>query len=151
MEGEICVGGAPAEFGYYIGNEVLTAQKFTETNEMGRIYHTGDIGICNPDGLLSVIGRMDNMKKLHGQRIEFPEIELCMEGYPGIKRAAVDIRGEEPYAKLLAWFIADEPMEASKIRKHLSQKLPSYMIPIRFRQINEFPLNPNGKLDRKAL
>lgn len=149
--GEICVGGIPAALGYYIGNDALTNQKYSEAGDLGRIYHTGDRGIYCEDGTISVIGRMDNMKKLHAQRIELQEIERCLEAYPGIQRAAADIRGEEPDAKLLAWFIAEKPLEEEQIRAYMKEKIPAYMIPARMKQLEVFPLNQNGKLDRRAL
>lgn len=150
-EGEICVGGIPAALGYYIGNDALTARKYSESGELGRIYHTGDRGIVCEDGTIRLIGRMDNMKKLHAQRIELQEIEQCLEGFPGIQRAAADIRGDEPDAKLLAWYIAEKPLAAEQIRAYLKQKLPAYMIPARMKQVEAFPLNQNGKLDRSVL
>ncbi len=150
-EGEICVGGIPAELGCYVGNRALTAEKYTEAEGLGRIYHTGDIGIRDNEGRISVIGRMDDMRKLHGQRIELPEIEKCMEGFPGVTRAAADIRGEGNDAALYAWYLADKTLEDTEILDHLINSLPLYMIPQRIQQIETFPLNRNGKLDRKAL
>lgn len=150
-EGEICIGGVPAQLGYYLGDPVLTAQKYTQYENLGRVYHTGDRGIRHADGTVSVLGRTDNMKKIHGQRVELEEIERCLESIPGIIRAAADVRGEEPNTVLCAWYIARQPLEEEALRERLSQRLPSYMVPQRLQAAEDFPKNRHGKLDRNAL
>lgn len=149
--GELCVGGVPAALSYYLGNSALTAEKYTHSEGLGRIYHTGDQGVRNPDGTISILGRLDSMKKLHGQRIELREVERCLESFPGIQRAAADIRGEEPDSALFCWYLATQPLEEDEIRAYLMEKLPVYMIPQRMQQVQSFPQNSNGKLDRCAL
>ncbi len=151
MEGEVCVGGVPAELGYYLGDDELTQKKYTVSEGLGRIFHTGDRGIYNEDGSISILGRMDNMKKLHGQRIELDEIERCMEKYPGIEKAVADIRGEEKNAILLGWYSTNKPVDEEKLLEFISKHLPTYMIPQRIQKVIEFPRNRNNKLDRKAL
>lgn len=150
-EGEICVGGIPARLGYYVGAPALTDRKYSCMEGIGRIYHTGDVGLVHADGSISILGRIDNMKKLHGQRIEIQEIERCMEECPGVDRAAADVRGEGQEAALFAWYTTSEAVEEAKIRAHLMNKLPPYMVPQRMRRMKELPLNQNGKLDRRSL
>lgn len=150
-EGEICIGGVPAQLGCYLGDPQLTAQKYTQYENLGRVYHTGDRGIRHADGTVSVLGRADNMKKIHGRRVELEEIERCLESVPGIIRAAADLRGKEPNAALCAWYIAETPLEEETVREILSSKLPAYMVPQRMQAVEEFPQNRHGKLDRSAL
>ena len=150
-EGELCVGGVAPQLGYYVGKQTLTEQKYTQKEGLGRIFHTGDRGILHADGRITIMGRLDNMRKLHGLRIELHEVELCMESFPGIERAAADIRGEEPDARLVAWYLAEEETEEKRLRDYMRKKLPAYMIPVRMFRLEAFPLNQNGKLDRRAL
>ena len=173
-KGELCIGGMPARYGYYIGREDLTARKFTLTEGQERIYHTGDLAILREDGHMSLAGRSDGLLKLRGQRLEPGEVAAAMEAYPGIERAVVDVRGEEPDAMLFAWYTVqtDEPGHAGKAQPSDSEglswgraslvderalkdwfldRLPAYMVPVRFMAVDSFPLNGNGKLDRHAL
>lgn len=151
VKGEVCIGGIPAEYGFYLGREELTAQKFKETQDFGRIYRTGDMAVREADGRLRMTGREDHLIKFHGQRVELGEVELCMEQYPGVKRAAAAVRGSGKNAELWAWYTADQGLEIGSLRSFLEEKLPAYMIPSRMQELKAFPLNGNGKLDRKAL
>ena len=150
-EGELCIGGIPAELGYYPGNEALTNQKFTENAEFGRLYHTGDLAIREKDGSVRMAGRKDGMKKLHGQRLELSEIERCMEGFAHVLRAAADIRGEGEKAVLCAWYISEEKIDEEALKSRMAQQLPAYMIPLFIKEVPDFPLNDSGKLNRSAL
>ena len=150
-EGEVCAGGIPARLGYYVGNPALTSRKYIKVDGLGRVYRTGDRGIRMEDGSIRLTGREDNLKKFHGQRIEIEEIEGCLESFPGIERAAADLRGEEPDTLLCAWYTASRPLEEGALRAYLTKKLPSYMIPNRMREVREMPLSPNGKLLRHLL
>lgn len=178
--GELCVGGVPAQYGYYADMPELTGQKYTEKEGLGRIFHTGDRARLYADGSICVLGRMDNMRKLHGQRIELEEVERALELFPGIRRAAADIRGEEPESALFAWYITDETLspkaeervlqtktgasgsadggsgaspgdEEKRILDFLRKKLPCYMIPKRLQEVAAFPLSRSGKLLRRKL
>ena len=180
MEGEVCVGGVASQLGYYVGKRELTGQKYTQKEGLGRIYHTGDRAIRRTDGRITVLGRIDNMRKLHGQRIELEEVEHCLEAFPGISRAAADIRGEGPEAALFAWYTTEEkvpskaeenspPAQAGfadfaavghgassgicqeRVLDFLRERLPEYMIPKRLQAVKAFPLSRNGKLQRQKL
>ena len=149
-KGELCIGGEPGKYGYYLNHPELTAQKFTVTKEYGRIYHTGDMAMVMKDGSIILTGRADGLRKLHGQRVETGEVERMMERYPGISRAAADIRGEGADAVLCGWYKGNE-IDEDGLRTFLAERLPAFMVPARLMALNELPLNDNGKLDRRAL
>lgn len=151
VEGELCIGGVPGKYGYYIGHKELTEQKFTQTASCGRVYHTGDLAVMEKDGHFRMTGRKDQMLKLHGQRLEPSEIARRMEEYKGIKRAVADIRGEGKDAVLCAWYSSTEAVDEERFRKQLLTVLPFYMVPSLLMKVEQFPLNANGKLDRKKL
>ena len=154
-EGELCIGGLPAKYGCYIGHPELTGAKFPETSAFGRIYRTGDCARVLPDGSIRLTGRKDGMVKLHGQRLEPREIEIAMEGFPGVRQAAAGIRGEGAEAVLCAWYTvstdAISEISEKELRRHLTKFLPAYMVPTCLKRMEELPLNASGKLDRKAL
>ena len=93
-------------------------------------------------------GRMNDMKKLNGDRLDLREIELCMERFPGVEKAVVDVLGEGADAILCAWFTSETYVEPRLLRKHLSLSLPAYMVPARIMERNEIPLSANRKQNR---
>ena len=150
-KGELCIGGTPGRYGYYLGNEALTARKFIETVDFGRVYRTGDMARREEDGSLTMIGREDDLIKFHGQRMELEEVERCLQDHPAIKRAAAAVRGTGKDAMLFAWYTADSELDPYALRAYMEERLPAYMIPSRLQRLESLPLNANGKLDRKAL
>ena len=148
-EGELCFGGIPGRLGGYFGTQASPA--FMEHPDLGRLYRTGDLAIKQADGRFCLLGRRDSMVKLFGMRIEPAAVERAIMEYPGVRQAAVKVRGEGNEARLWAWYSADETVEASRLRRHLSRCLPAYMVPAFFVRMDELPINQNGKLDRRAL
>ena len=125
--GEICVGGYPGKYGYYWNNPELTSKKYIEHPIYGRLFHIGDMARLEPDGNLKIVGRLDGMAKLHGQRIELGAIEKVMEDFPGIRRAAVKIQGEGSNAVLCGYYSGT--VDESAFRRSLAESLPYYMVP----------------------
>jgi acyl-coenzyme A synthetase/AMP-(fatty) acid ligase len=151
VSGELCIGGCLAKYGYYIGLPELTEQKYFDLPRYGRVYRSGDRAIMDPDGVIRMAGRKDDMQKLHGQRLEPAEVELAIGKYPSVRQAAVQIRGKDKEAVLCAWFSAEEKIEEDGLRRFLADRLPWYMVPARYLQMDELPLNSSGKLDRRAM
>lgn len=149
--GELCVGGIQARYGCYLGRPDLTKEKFEEHPSYGRIYHTGDRAFLCEDGRIRITGRLDGMQKLRGQRLEPREIEMEMERCPGVRRAAVQVRGEGGSGVLCGWYCVSGDVEEKNLRERLFQSLPAYMVPTHLMRLNEMPLNSSGKLDRNAL
>ena len=157
VPGEICVGGAGVARGYH-GRPELTAEKFIPDpfgGEAGaRMYRTGDKGKFLPDGNIEFMGRIDFQVKLRGFRIELGEIESGLARHPDIDHAVVIVREDTPGDKrLVAYYTLErEPAPGlSALKSFLLEKLPDYMIPNAFVRLEEIPLTPNGKVDRKAL
>ena len=132
-----------------------------ETRKVMRdgIFHTGDMGKRLPDGNIVVTGRMNTMVKIGGNRVEPGEIEACMRRIPWIRDAAVkDFTDDRQRVYLCGYFTLKEGTEknglrneATHIRQMLKRVLPHYMIPSFFIEMDEMPLNQNGKIDRFAL
>ncbi|MBE9067870.1 amino acid adenylation domain-containing protein [Leptolyngbya cf. ectocarpi LEGE 11479] len=152
--GEIYIGGSGLARGYLNRPELTTARFITYPPDRSRIYRTGDLGKSLPDGTIQFIGRVDQQVKIRGFRIELGEIESCLDQHPAIAQSAVIAWEFAPGQKrLFAYFIpnADMTVDVKTLRSWLAQRLPDYMVPAMFMPLTAFPLNANGKLDRKAL
>ncbi|HFU7084348.1 TPA: amino acid adenylation domain-containing protein [Bacillus cereus] len=151
--GELYTGGDGVALGY-LNRKELTAEKFVSNpfgTQLGKLYRTGDLVRQLPNGNLEFLGRIDSQVKIRGYRIELGEVESCLRQYPGIKNVVVDAKDFGEFDKqLIAYLIYDSHHElnSNDIRSYLEKKLPIYMIPARFIQMEEFPLNENGKIDR---
>ncbi|MCX6316091.1 MAG: amino acid adenylation domain-containing protein [Bacteroidetes bacterium] len=152
VTGELCIGGVGLARGY-LNNPESTYQKFRNHylgNEQ-RYYCTGDLARWLPDGNIEYLGRLDHQVKVRGFRIETDEIEFALSAIAGIKRSHVIAKGKDKEKWLCAYYAAEKAFDSNELRHALMQTLPSYMIPAFFVHVNEFPLSPNGKLDRNAL
>ncbi len=134
----------------------LTRERFIQnphSNKQGDlIYRTGDLGRLMSDGNIEFIGRRDNQVKIHGVRIELGDIENQILHYDSVKEVIVIDREDTDGDKyLVTYFVADQDVSISDLRKFLLLRLPEYMLPAYFVKMDKFPLNPNGKIDRKAL
>jgi amino acid adenylation domain-containing protein len=166
ITGELFIGGEGLARGY-LNNPELTAQKFDHDlwdlqvpgpyalRPRLSLYKTGDLAKWLKDGNIEFLGRIGHQVKLRGFRIELKEIEQQLLTYGKIKDAIVIAREDNNDKYLCAYIIARAnetiPIELSGIREYLSNRLPDYMVPAYFVQLDEIPLTPNGKLDRKAL
>lgn len=155
--GELYLGGIGLGRGY-LQQSSLTAEKFVpnpfHTEPGSRLYRTGDWVRWRVDGNLEFLGRRDEQVKLRGNRIELGEIEAALRQHPAVNDAAVlareDSRGEK---RLIAYVVAENEQAFlnGALRKYLQEKLPEYMVPELFVPLERLPLNPTGKLDRRAL
>ncbi|MFC9292322.1 non-ribosomal peptide synthetase, partial [Streptomyces sp. NPDC057052] len=116
-----------------------------------RIYKTGDIARYLDNGSIEYLGRSDFQVKIRGFRIELGEIESQLLNHDYIKEAVVTAKGKGTDQYLCAYFVANRKLVVSDIKEYLASQIPDYMIPTYYVQMEEFPLTPNGKLDRKAL
>ena len=153
--GELYIGGPGLACGY-LNQPQLTAEKFifNPFQEETHLYKTGDLVRYLPDGHIEYIGRNDFQVKMRGFRVELGEIEHHLSQYPGIKQSIVVAKkgqADSSHQYLLAYYVAKSPLDESAILDYLSHHLPEYMIPALLVHMEKFPLNMNGKLDRKAL
>ncbi|WP_248549774.1 non-ribosomal peptide synthetase, partial [Paenibacillus odorifer] len=153
VAGELCIAGDGVGRGY-INQPELTTEKYVDNPfDPGTLmYRTGDLARWQPDGNLIYMGRMDHQVKIRGYRIECGEIEVCLKEHEYIRQAVVLSRNDEQgQAYLCAYLVCSMPLTASQIHAHLARYLPEYMIPSYFVELENIPLNNNGKVDRKAL
>ncbi|HJP04027.1 MAG TPA: amino acid adenylation domain-containing protein, partial [Gammaproteobacteria bacterium] len=157
VAGELFIGGDGVARGY-LDRDELNAEKFVAdpfTDAAGaRMYSTGDLARYLADGRIEVLGRTDFQVKLRGFRIELGEIEAALLQTAGISQCVTTLREDTPGdQRLVAYFTTADQGRADTegLREHLRNNLPEYMIPTAFMQLDEFPLTPNGKVDRKQL
>ncbi len=154
--GEICIGGIGIARGY-LNNPALTAEKFIPdpySKEPGkRLYKTGDLGKYTNDGNIIFLGRTDNQVKLRGFRIELEEIENQLRLFNQIENCAVIISLFNNRKILVAYYSVKDQNEIdeTEIKEFISDKLPYYMIPSAFIQVDSFKITINGKIDKKSL
>ncbi len=150
--GEIFIGGKGVARGYF-GNPELTATKFVSNPFVKgeKMYATGDIGKWLSDGNILFEGRVDHQIKINGYRVELQEIQNQIEKKGSIQKARVIVKNNQGNNELVAYIISEKKEELEEIRKFIAKRLPDYMIPVRFVQMNTFPLNSNGKIDIKKL
>ena len=149
VSGELYIGGAGVTRGYWQRPE-LTAERFVQT-DAGRLYATGDLVRRRVDGQLEFLGRRDSQVKIRGQRIELGEIEARIAGFDGLREAVVIARDTEGGAAELAAYVLGELRDEGALRTHLAAHLPEVMVPRHIVPLAQFPLTPNGKIDRAAL
>ncbi len=149
--GEIAIGGRGVARGYRQRPD-LTRERFIPDpfEKGGRIYKTGDLGRLLDDGRFDCLGRFDHQVKIRGYRIELGEIETALKNVPGVREvlvaAVVDADGEDA---LCAYWVGDATREA--LQKAARRHLPASILPTAYVPLESFPLNTNGKIDRKAL
>jgi natural product biosynthesis luciferase-like monooxygenase protein len=160
VPGELYIGGDGVTRGYWQRDD-LTTERFPpdpfvrpECTAPGgpRMYRTGDLARWRPDGRIDFLGRADFQVKIRGYRIELGEIEAVLEGKPGVRQAVVVAREDTPGDVRLVAYVRTEPgITADALRESIADQLPEHMVPAHFVSIDEFPLTPNRKVDRKAL
>jgi len=152
--GEIVVSGIGVGRGY-LNDIEKTNRAFIKnpfSDEVNRIYRTGDLGRWFPEGVIEFLGRKDYQVKIRGYRIELEEIERHIISYKGVKEVVVvDKKDDQDGKYLCAYITAHKKVDIMLLKENLEKHLPEYMVPAFFIQLEKIPLTSNGKIDRKAL
>lgn len=155
--GELYIGGAGVARGYRNHPE-LTAAKFVPdpfSAEPGaRLYRTGDLARWLRDGQVAFLGRIDDQIKIRGFRIEAAEIVAVLNEHPDVSESLAVAQEIAPGEKRLVAYLVSAPGSQpthSALEAFLRARLPEYMVPTVFVRLDAMPLNPSGKVDRKAL
>jgi len=157
VPGELCIGGNGVTLGYW-NRPDLTADRFIpdpfSNAPRATLYRTGDRARWRNDGTLEHLGRLDDQVKVRGFRIELGEIEAILAGHPDVRQAAVHVWTVKPNDRRIVACCAPAKgriLAPISLRRHLRARLPEYMIPQYFLPVDEIPLTPNGKVDRRRL
>jgi acyl-coenzyme A synthetase/AMP-(fatty) acid ligase/acyl carrier protein len=155
--GELHLGGACMGLGY-LNNKEATREKFIPNpfKELDclSLYKTGDLAYYSEEGLIYFIGRIDTQIKLHGARIEPGEIEAILIQQPGISQAVVTLEHDQNQEAMLVAYLVFSPLFTPSLRAikdALYSKLPLYMVPTQFFQVDSIPELNSGKIDRMSL
>ncbi|HKT49921.1 MAG TPA: amino acid adenylation domain-containing protein [Candidatus Angelobacter sp.] len=155
--GELWLAGAGLARGY-LNQPALTAERFLPNlfslTGGERLYRTGDLVRWTQEGTLEFLGRLDHQIKLRGYRIEMGEIEATLLGCPGVEHAVVLVRPGGNTTRLVAYVVFQKPrlsVTMVDLRNQLKKKLPEYMVPTAWVELEQLPLTVNGKVDRKSL
>ena len=164
VTGELYIGGVQVGRGYW-KREELTGERFIKNPfGKGRLYRTGDEGRYLGDGAIEYQGRRDEQVKVRGYRIELGEIEAVLQEHEGVREAAVVVRevrdagegteeektgtGEK---RLVGYVVLEGGVKTNELRRYLKERLPEYMVPGVWVEMEELPVTANGKLDRRGL
>ncbi len=153
VAGELCLSGVGLARGY-VNNTELTNEKFVPNPflEGERMYKTGDLARWLPDGSIEFMGRIDHQVKIRGYRIEPSEIENRLLEHGAVKSAVVVDREDENGNKYLCAYVVElSEVDVIELKEFLLLEFAEYMIPSFFVKLDEIPVSPNGKIDRKAL
>ncbi|TMP30778.1 non-ribosomal peptide synthetase [Pseudoalteromonas rubra] len=162
--GELCVGGDGLALGY-LNQPALSKERFirnpyqTQGNQPEILYRTGDLVRCNTDGLIEYAGRVDDQIKIRGFRVELGEIERQLDALDDVAAALVTIKTRTGGDKQLVAYVElncdgkqeEQGAHIQGLVQALAAQLPAYMIPAAFVLVQDWPLTPNGKIDRNAL
>lgn len=165
VPGELLLTGVQLGRGY-AGRPDLTARSFIPSPIAAapgaRAYRTGDLVLVGSKGQIEFLGRIDYQVKVRGYRIELGEIEAFLDRHHGISRGVVTtFEAGSGDTRLAAYVVADhhDPSSrgwtperlAASLRGYLREHLPDYMVPNAVLVLDELPLLPNGKINRRAL
>jgi len=151
--GQLFISGSGVSSGY-INDKLLTSQKFIQDPYINNaiMYSSGDMVQWRNDGNLLFLGRNDNQVKIRGFRIELGQIENQIYQYPSIDQAVVAVNQNENNEKTLcAYYSTNTEIDSGHLKLFLSSRLPDYMIPSFFIQLEVLPISINGKINYQDL
>jgi amino acid adenylation domain-containing protein len=149
-EGELCLSGDQVTLGYW-NNPSKTAEAFGATNSGEQFYRTGDLCKVDRAGNFLYLGRIDNQVKVDGHRVELEEVEFHARVLCGDQQVVAAVTTSEVGSHFIVLFVESERPLRPDLTESLRRHLPEYMIPKEIVPVSPFPLNSNGKIDRKVL
>ena len=156
VPGELYIGGEGLRG--YLNRPKLTAEKFVpnpfDDDPQSRLYRTGDLCCWREDGHLEFQGRIDHQVKMRGYRIELGEIESILVGHPTVNQSVVILREDRPGDQRLTAYCVpatESKLPIADLITHLRSRLPEYMVPSVFVELDALPLTSSGKVNRRAL
>jgi len=152
--GELLIGGDGLALGYLKDPERTNEKFIPNPFGPGKLYRTGDLARYLPDGTIEYLGRIDTQVKILGFRIELDEVEGVIREYSKVADCVAIAKEINPHEKPLVVYIEPkegETLSLSEIREYVSNKLPKHSVPSYFVFLDKFPLNPNGKIDKRKL
>nr|WP_278046118.1 non-ribosomal peptide synthetase [Clostridium beijerinckii] len=153
VNGELCISGDGLSRGY-LNRLELTGEKFIDNpfDPGTKMYKTGDLARWLPDGNIEFLGRNDSQVKIRGFRIELGEIESRLLELENVIESTVLAKEDKNGGKYLcAYVVSNGNIDNLELKSYLKERLPEYMIPSAFVELEQFPLTRNGKIDRRAL
>ena len=158
VAGELYLGGEGVARGY-LERPALTAERFVPDpfgKPGSRVYRSGDLTRGRADGVVDYLGRVDHQVKIRGFRIELGEIEARLREQDSVGETVVVAQEGQAGKQLVAYVVPatvqlDHTAFRDSLRRALKTRLPDYMVPTHFMFLDQMPLTPNGKLDRKGL
>jgi amino acid adenylation domain-containing protein len=155
VPGTLVIAGAGVARGY-AGEPELTAQRFSRdafaAADAARTYDTGDLARWLPDGTIEFLGRLDEQIKIRGYRVEPAEVETALRSHAGVREAvAVAHTSAAGAVGLVAYCTVDGELDRERLRAHLADWLPEYMLPGAIVIVEEIPRTPSGKIDKRLL
>ncbi|MEV0674995.1 amino acid adenylation domain-containing protein [Actinosynnema sp. NPDC050436] len=155
-EGELWVGGDGVALGY-LGLPELTARRFVPDGfgDGDVLYRTGDVARWRADGVLEFLGRRDRQVKVAGFRVELREVETVLAAHHQVEDAVVEVVEDGADGHLCGWVVAARDLDRERlvaaVRRHLRDRLATFMVPTAIRVVDAMPLNSSGKVDRRRL
>ncbi len=151
VPGELVIMGRGVADGY-LNREDLTAEKFIEIDGV-RAYRTGDQARYNSRGEIEFLGRLDGLVKLRGLRIELGEIEAVAAAHPAVKSFVAVVKTLGGMENLVGYYTLRDgaALSADELREFMAGSLTEFMLPSVLMELQELPMTPNGKVDRRAL
>lgn len=154
--GELYISGESLSRGY-LNRPAANTEKFLDNpladDPYPVLYRSGDVARYWPDGVIEIVGRVDNETKIRGYRVHLGEVESVLAAQPGVRQCAVLAREDTPgYRRLVAYVEPDlvAPPQVRSLRGELARRLPPYMLPSAY-VVEQLPTTANGKIDRAAL
>ncbi|GAA4089441.1 amino acid adenylation domain-containing protein [Mucilaginibacter panaciglaebae] len=153
--GDLYIGGVGVARGYANDAEKTNAAFMPDpfnTELGGMMYRTGDTGRMMPDFNMEFLGRKDSQVKINGFRVELGEIESVLNKSELVRSCVVLAKkGPDGNKRLIGYVVPKATLEKEAMMAYLKTKLPDYMVPATWIELDKMPLNSNGKIDRNAL